>query len=381
MKTIKLYDIDSFINEFTAQVVSSEKSSQGYETVLTQTAFFPEGGGQPADKGKIGDAEVLDVKISDGVITHITDRALSGSVKGVLDWERRFERMQNHSGEHIVSGLVHKYTGFDNISFQLNDEEVSLAFSGELNEKLIKQIEIKANEAVFKNVKITAFYPAKEALENMSYRSKLDLKDDVRIVEIEGYDACACCAPHCKSTAQIGLIKILDSEKYRGGTRLKIQCGFSALRDYEKRLAEVKKVSHILSAKQNEIGSAVRRLSEENAALKANLTSYKIRALKEASEKVEETQGSAVFNTEFSGDEMRKFADEIKSKISGITVAVHGDDESGYEYVLCSATEDITPIVATANRELNGRGGGRNNMARGTFGAKFEEIKNFFESR
>lgn len=380
MKTIKLYDKDSYINEFTTQVVSCTKCGSGYAVELCQTAFFPEGGGQPADTGFINDIAVTDVKIKDGVITHYTESAVSGTVKCTLNWEERFSRMQNHSGEHIVSGLVNKYTGFDNVSFQMNENEVSLGFSGELSEQLLQKIEKEANDAVIKNLKITSEYPEKKELEKMEYRSKLDLSENVRIVEIEGYDKCACCAPHCARTGQIGLIKIIDSYKYKGGTKLKIWCGYWALKDYSQRLREVRKVSRLLSAKQSEISVSVEKMLEENDNLKIQISTLlkeKIDALAKA---VSPQNGSIVLFSELSGDDLRVFAEKAKDKVGKYFLALHGDDGSSYQYVLTSANCDISEITSKSNIALCGRGGGRDNMARGTYKASAKEIEEFFSS-
>ena len=232
--TRKLYDENSHLSSFDAAVRSCVPVHDLWQIVLDQTAFFPEGGGQGADTGMLNAARVLDVQEMGGEIVHITDTPLTPGemVHGKLDWEKRFRRMQEHSGEHIISGLVHKLYGYRNVGFHLGDETVTMDYDGELTREQLSELEWLANEAVWKNVPITAVYPPEDVLQTIEYRSKLELTENVRIVTIEGYDVCACCAPHVSHTGEIGAIKIIDSMRHRGGVRLTILCGVDALRQY-----------------------------------------------------------------------------------------------------------------------------------------------------
>lgn len=380
MKTVKLYDENAFIKSFDATVLSCEKQGGKYAVILDKTAFFPEGGGQAADEGTLGGEQVLDVKITNGEIVHFTKNPLSGEVHGELNWEKRFSRMQNHSGEHLLSGLIHKYTGADNISFSLTDTETTLAFNVPLSDELITQVEHEANEAVFKNVKISACYPSSQELEKIDYRSKLELSENVRIVTIEGVDVCACCAPHCESTGQIGLVKIVGSESYKGGTRLFINCGFRALEDYKKLLSQSKEISHLLCAKLDRLALAVERLKEEKEKTEYELVALKRKAIAEKIAQTESTEGNYICVCDFKGDDLRLFAEGLKEKVEGIILTLEGDDESGYRYVLTAKNKDISALVKKLNAALLGRGGGRDNMARGSYDAKLNEIKKFFNS-
>ena len=240
--TVKLYDIDSHLSEFSATVLSCENAV----AVLDKTAFFPEGGGQTSDTGYIDGVKVNDVQIKDGVIYHYleSDIEVGKTVECKLLWDERFRKMQNHSGEHIISGIVHSLYGFDNVGFHLSKAEMTMDFDGVLTREDLLKIEKLANAAVWQNVKFNCYYP--ESLENLEYRSKLDLTEDVRIVEIEGYDRCACCAPHVNTSAEIGVIKILDFCKLRGGVRLFVKCGSDALDDYNCRYQNDLKISSLL---------------------------------------------------------------------------------------------------------------------------------------
>ena len=377
MKTEHLFE-NAFIKEFSAEVLSCEKCGERFAVVLNQTAFFPEGGGQPADKGYLGGVAVEDVQEEAGVIYHYTKQALSGTVKGILDWETRFSRMQNHSGEHIVSGIIHKYTGADNISFSLTDTETTLAFNVPLSEEMLQKVEEEANAAVFSDVPIRAFYPDEGALEGFEYRSKLDLKENVRLVEIEGIDLCACCAPHCNSTGQVGLIKIVSSESYKGGTKLWIHCGSRALEHYHMLLKEAREISHLLCAKLERIDSAVAKLKSDKEKTEYDLVGLKRQMIAEKIAEVSVSDENYITRCAFKGDDLRQFAEGLKEKIGGIILVLEGDDESAYRYVLTAKQTDIAPIVKEANAALNGKGGGRDNMARGSFHALYEEIEAFF---
>ena len=235
--TEKLYDIDSHLKEFTATVIDSYEKADGYFTVLDRTAFFPEGGGQASDIGYINDVKVYDVRIQDGIIYHYTVKPFKKgeSVVGKLNFEQRFDFMQQHSAEHIVSGIAHKYYGCENVGFHLGADIVTLDFDKILTRDDILKIESLSNEAVFRNVAINAYYPDSEALKSIEYRSKKEIDGAVRIVEIEGVDACACCAPHVKKSGEIGLIKLLGSEKLRGGVRIELKAGKRALDDYNEK--------------------------------------------------------------------------------------------------------------------------------------------------
>lgn len=381
MKTERLFDTDAFIFSFEAQVLSCEKQGKYYAAVLDKTAFFPEGGGQPADKGTLGGESVCDVQEREGIIYHYVKAPLGGTVQGVLDSNTRFCRMQNHSGEHVVSGIIHRLTGADNISFTLTDSETTLAFNVPLSEEMLAGVEREANDVVFRDVPITAYYPESEKLATLDYRSKLDLTENVRLVEIAGTDLCACCAPHCRTTGQIGLIKIINAESYKGGTKLWIHCGSRALAHYALLLDEVTEISHLLCARADKIAPAVQKLKESKEQAEYTLVSLKRKAIEERIAGVPATEGNIVLRCDFQGDDLRLFAEGLKAKAGGFVLVCAGDDTSAYRFVLTAAQRDIMPLVQPANAALGGRGGGRDNMVRGTYAAPWQAIKQFFENQ
>ena len=277
--TRKLYDLDSHRRDFSATVLRCDPDGAHYAVVLDQTVFFPEGGGQPADTGVLGGARVLDVQLLPDAIVHYTDAPLApgAQVRGQIDWPQRFRRMQGHSGEHIISGLIHKEYGFDNVGFHLGEDAITMDYSGELTWTQLMHIEQLANEAVYRNVPIRTEYPAPEQLAHMEYRSKLDLKEDVRIVTVEGYDVCACCAPHVSHTGEIGVIKFTSLMRHRGGVRVTILCGSDAEADYREKSAQVAALSVQLSVRQADVVPAVQRLLDEIAQHKAAAGSHRQR--------------------------------------------------------------------------------------------------------
>ena len=198
-------------------VLSCEEKDDKYLITLDKTAFFPEGGGQYADKGSLSEANVLDVQIKDEIIYHLTDKPLNmgETVTGEIDWDTRFSRMQNHTGEHIVSGVIHNLYGYNNVGFHMNDRFITLDTDGPLNEQDIAKIELEVNKVIYANKKINVVYPSADELSNYDYRSKLDITENVRLVEIEDTDLCACCAPHVAKTGEIGIIKIIGFIPYK----------------------------------------------------------------------------------------------------------------------------------------------------------------------
>jgi len=225
--TLKLYDTDSYATEFDAVVLSCNECEKGYEIVLDRTVFFPEEGGQCCDRGTLNGYDITDVQIKSNVIYHYSDTKfeIGAKVHGIIDFKLRFRNMQNHTGEHIICGIAHKLYGYENVGFHLGEDYVTMDLSGPLSKKQVHELELLANEAIYKNVSVTAYYPGKEKIKNMFYRGKSDIEGDIRIVRIKDYDVCACCAPHVAKTGEIGIIKIIDYTPHRGGMRLTILCG------------------------------------------------------------------------------------------------------------------------------------------------------------
>lgn len=381
MKTEKLYYNDGYLKSFDAEVIACEKENEKIYVVLNKTAFFPEGGGQKADTGFIGSVKVTDVQESDGIIKHFVNEPIPfGEHHCKIDWDVRFRRMQNHSGEHIVSGIVNSAYGFDNVGFHLEDSYSIVDFSGELSDDELDSVEKLANEAVCKNMDIKILYPDADELDSIKYRSKLELTEDVRLVRIGDVDLCACCAPHVNKTGAIGAIKILSSMRHRGGVRITMTCGLSATDDYRMKHSSVCKISELLSAKQTKVVESVERLKNENDDLKRELYTFKQSiALNDRENLYFVNDISYYISSFYDADMMRTLANYGMEK-SKLSVILSGDDESGYSYIAGSNTADMKAFAKSINTALSGRGGGRDTMIQGKVSASKANILRFLNS-
>lgn len=381
--TEKLYYTDSHIHEFSARVLSCEKAKMGFAVVLDKTAFFPEGGGQPADTGLIGPAAVRDVQEQNGEILHYTDQALTPGQKYAcaLDWEQRLCRMQNHSGEHIISGITHKLYGFDNVGFHMGAECMTIDFSGELSWEQLTKIETLANQAVRDDLPVTATFPDPEALSSLEYRSKLELTQDVRIVEIPGVDRCACCAPHVKRTGEIGLIKLLSAERHRGGVRIELVCGMDALRECRLMQENVTAISGLLSARRAKSAAAVERVLAEQARLKERVAELSMALAQLKAESFSYTEGNiCVFDNVLDEVALRELVNLLMEKCGGMAGAFSGSDETGYLYIIGSKNINLRERSREINAAINGKGGGTPEMIRGRASTTAENIQKMMKT-
>ncbi len=379
--TKRLYD-DGHIKEFDATAVACIPCEKGFLLELDQTAFFPNGGGQLADEGTINGITVRDVIEENGRILHLVDSCfdVGQTVQGIINWDVRFGRMQNHTGEHIVCGVAHSLFGYENTGFHMGTFGITADLSGPLTEEQVRRIEYLANKAVFDNVEVTCFYPSESELETIEYRSKLDLTEDVRLVCIEGYDLCACCAPHVKRTGEIGIIKILSHQSHRGGTRLLLKCGFDALEDYCGRCSSISAISALLCAKENEVAEAVERLKDEKARLDYHIEQLNKEKTLKYIKRFKETESNVcVFTDDLDSDGLRETVNAGKLLCSGI-VAVFVQTDEGYKYCLGSNTVNLSAFAKQFNAALCGRGGGRPEMIQGSVKASKEEILEFLSA-
>ena len=374
--TLKLYDINAYDTLFKAQVVSCEKTDNGYKVLLDKTLFFPEEGGQGCDKGTLNGEDVCYVELSGDDIYHYIKKPfnLGDTVEGKIDFENRYRNMQHHTGEHILSGLVYKLFGFQNVGFHLGTDDVTMDISGVLSKDEIKMLENKANEIVFLRKSVKGYYPKEEELKNIPYRSKLDLKENVRIVEIEDTDFCACCAPHVKNTSEVGIIKITEYLNWKGGMRFFIKCGFDAYKEYEILKENAKNISALLSTKQYEIADAVSKLKENFDELKLE----KAKALNALALKSAETLNQNIFLFEFDDFDALREAVNQGTKKHKIFVGLIKKD-NGFKYIIGSNSVNLKEIKDDINSSLKGKGGGTDTMIQGTFETELNEIVNYFK--
>lgn len=377
--TERLFDTDSYLKEFQATVVSCEKKKEDtWHVVLDRTAFFPEGGGQSGDAGWLNELPVTDTREKDGIIYHEMKESLEMGVQvnGKIDFAERFSKMQQHTGEHILSGLVHAAYGYDNVGFHLGAEVTTLDFNGELSAEQVQTMEVRVNETICANIPVQVLFPSKEELKTMDYRSKIEIEGQVRIVEIPGIDRCACCAPHVKTTAEVGLLKVLSCERHRGGCRLTIVCGMRALRDYQKKQQVSEKISVALSAKPDKIDEAVVHLQEQQQSLREQLNCVQTLYLQEKLAKISsEDSFVCIFEEALDSIAMRNFVNVAMERCDGICAAFLGNEERGYHYILGSKTMDVREVSKKLNERFSGKGGGKPQMVQGSLTGHAEEIR------
>ena len=378
--TEKLYYIDSHLWQFDAVVTGCEETKGGFAVTLDRTAFFPEGGGQLADTGSIGEARVLDVHEKEGRILHYTDRPLPLGERFAcaVDAEQRYRRMQNHSGEHIVSGLVYREQGFDNVGFHMGPDCMTMDYSGELSWEQLTRIERLANEAVRADLPLKIWFPPEEELTSLFYRSKLELTENVRIVEIPGIDRCACCAPHVERTGEVGLIKILTAERHRGGVRITALCGMDAYELAARQQESVTAISGLLSVPRDAIVPGVERLLELQTAQKERIAALSLELARLRAESARETEGNLVlFDSVLDEVAQRELVNLLMEKCA-VAAVFSGSDGEGWRYVIGSRSTDLRKNSRAINAGIQGRGGGSPRMIQGRAAADSETIRAFF---
>ena len=376
--TEKLFYEDSHLKQFTAVVQECLKSGDRYQVVLNRTAFFPEGGGQYADTGMLEAVHVLDVQEKDGTIYHLTDGELipGTEVTGRIDWEERFMKMQQHTGEHIVSGLVHARFGYRNVGFHLGTTDCTMDFNGEIKKEELLEIELEANKAVIQNLDVIVTYPSVEELESLEYRSKIEIEGQVRIVTIPGYDVCACCAPHVSKTGEIGQIKLTNVQRYKGGVRVTMLCGFRALADYNRKLQAARQISAALCAKEDETAEAVVHLQEECAQWKQRVLNLQKDLRSYKAKEVDDTEDAVcLFEPELEGEAPRFLMNQVLDAGHGVCAVFSGGKDENYRYVIGSRQLDLRKLVKELNMEFQGRGGGKPEMVQGSLHGKQDELR------
>ena len=382
MDTVKLYYENAYTQDFTAVVQSCEAVKNGFAVTLDRTAFYPEGGGQPADHGTLGEARVLDVHEKDGVVTHLCDRALSvgAEVGGRIDWARRFDHMQQHSGEHIISGLLCSTFHCDNVGFHMGADVVTIDYNAHITWEQALEVERRANAYIWADHPIRIWYPSAEELAALPYRSKKELTGAVRITEFPGADRCACCGTHVSSSGQVGLLKLLSCQKFRDGVRLELLCGQRALDCLAAGWEQARQIGQALSVKPQSTFAAVSRLQEELLSLKE-----KAARLEEADFAYTAAQyrgaGSVLHIAEpMDGDGARRLCDAI-AKAAGGRCAVFAGQDGDYRYAVIESGGDLRQFIKDMNTALHGRGGGRDGFAQGSAACTTEEVRAFFQAR
>ena len=380
METEKLYYQDPYLTTFTAKVLTCEPAKTGFLVTLDRTAFYPEGGGQPADHGTLGAAAVTDVHEKDGLIFHTCDAPVEtgAAVEGSIDWPRRFDHMQQHSGEHILSGLLCSLYDCDNVGFHLGADTVTIDYNRELTWEQVLEAEHRANETIWADTPVEITFPSPEALEQLHYRSKKELTGQVRIVTFPGADCCACCGTHVRRAGEVGLIKVLSCQKFREGVRMEILCGQRAYRYLSQVYDQDHAVAQLLSVKPQDTLAAVERQNAELTTAKQRMTELEDQLFSLRAQALTGLGDVLLVEPPMRPDGARKLADAV-AKAAGGLAAVFAGEGNSHVYALVQADGgDITPLVKRLNAALSGRGGGRNGFAQGSVQADESAIRAFF---
>jgi len=380
METRKLYYEDSHMQSFSARVIRCEKNEKGWDVILDATAFYPEGGGQACDLGTLGGAKVLDVRERGEAVVHLCDAplAVDSAVEGQIDYARRFVLMQQHSGEHIVSGIINRRYGYHNVGFHMGSDIITIDFDGVIPQEDLPAIEWEANRAVWADLPLRCWYPSKEELPHVGYRTKRALPWPVRIVEVPGFDKCACCGTHVKRTGEIGIIKLFSTVGLRGGTRMEMACGQRALALMNQAYEQNRLVSQAFSAKISETGAAARRMNEalEGEKQRGNTLQRKLFAY--TAKSYVNCGDVLLFEQGLDSVLVRELADTVADSCGGTAAVFSGSDGEGYAFCLVTRQGDLRELGRAMTKELNGRGGGKPNFQQGRVMATRAEIEGFF---
>ena len=382
METEKLYYSDPFLREFSAMVLSCEEEKSGFKVVLDRTAFYPEGGGQPADHGQLGGVAVTDVHEKGGVIFHTCEQEveIGKTVECAIDWARRFDHMQQHSGEHICSGMICGKFHCDNVGFHMGTDMVTIDFNAEIGWDALLEIEQRANRYIYENHPIDIQFHRGDELAALEYRSKKELEGDVRIVAFPGADCCACCGTHVLTSGQVGLVKFFSCQKFREGVRIEMLCGERAFRALSTSWEQNRMVSQMLSVKPDQTKNAVVRLQTELQNLKFHSARLEEAACASIAEKHTGAGDVLLIQPPMEPDAARRLADAVAKASGGLSAVFAGEDGGKYNYALVRADGgDISAFVKSMNGALHGRGGGRNGFAQGSVEAAKSEIEAFFQ--
>ena len=380
METRKLYYEDCHLQTFTARVLRCDQTPKGFAVILDATAFYPEGGGQACDLGVLGGVRVLDVREQGEEVVHLCDGALEvgAEVTGTIDWARRFDQMQQHTGEHILSGLINAQFGYHNVGFHVGKEFMEVDFSGPMTAEEVAQLERKANQAIWANLPIRSWYPTPEELPTVIYRTKRALPWPVRIVEVPGYDKCACCGVHVERTGEVGIIKVLSVTKFHEGVRLGMLCGQRAYEYLSKIFEQNRLVSQAFSAKMPETGNAAQRMNEALAAEKFRAAGLEKRLFASVAAAYEGKGDVVLFEDGLNPGAVRDLADAI-AEVCGGTAAVLSGADGNYSVCLVNKTGDVKELGTAMNKALNGRGGGKPGYFQGSLKATRAQIEAFFQ--
>ena len=378
--TRKLYYEDCHMSRFQAQVTGCEKCEKGYEIRLDATAFYPEGGGQACDLGTLNGVQVLDVREREEEILHLCEASLEvgSTVEGIIDYDRRFDLMQQHTGEHIVSGIINRRYGFHNVGFHMGSAMIEIDFDGVVPSEDLRSIEQEANSALWQNLPVRCWYPTEEELPHVFYRTKRALPWPVRIVQVPEFDSCACCGVHVARTGEVGLIKLFSVVPLRGGCRIEMSCGARAMKLLNQAFDQNRLVSQAFSAQWFETGEAARKMNEALSGEKFRMAQIQKRIFEMIAKDYVNFENVVHFEQDLDSAQVRMLADAIAQRCDGTVAVFSGTEEEGYAYAMVDHKNDLRTFGKEMTAALNGRGGGKPNFQQGRVAAKRQEIEAFF---
>ena len=383
--TEKLFYTNAYQKTFEAEVTECREGKKGFEIILNQTVFYPEGGGQPGDTGYLQDGEtkirVTDTHEKEGEILHFCEQPIKvgSKVQGEIDWERRFDLMQNHSGEHIVSGLIHRKYGYNNVGFHMGKDFITIDFDGEIAAEDLREIERAANERVWANERTGIVFYTEEEAKDVEYRSKKELHGMVRVVTFPNADVCACCGTHVACTGEIGLIKLISLQKFKSGVRIEMLSGRLAMEYVSEICRQNQQNSVTLSAKPLETAAAVENLKKMQMEQQFRAGALEQRLFQNMAGQYAGAGNVLLFEEGLSADSVRRLTAEIMETCQGRCVVCSGDDENGYKYAMGEKDGDLRALVKEFNAAFHGRGGGKPFFVQGSVSGSRKEIEEFLK--
>lgn len=380
MKDDRLYYADPFLARFTARVTGCEPAGETWAVTLDATAFYPEGGGQPADTGTLGEARVLDVHEREGRVVHTTDRPLpvGETVEGVIDWSRRLDHMEQHTGEHILSGTLHRLFGTDNVGFHIGADTVRMDMDKPLTPDQLAEAERLANETIRRDVPVDCAWPDAATLAATEYRSKKALEGPVRLVTVPGADCCACCGTHLARSGQVGLIKILSAQPYKGGVRLAVACGGRAFAWVQDQAEQAHAIGALLSAPAEGLYQAVERQAVQAARLRVQLAEARNAWFSLLAAQIGPDEAVCQCLPDLAGDDLRRCALAMAQRTDRPCAVFSPGEGDTLHYALVWKGGDVNGLCRELNAEFDGRGGGRPPLAQGSLHGEYARVEAWF---
>lgn len=402
--TEKLYYKASYETTFSADLLYAEEVGNSTFLLFDSTLFFPEEGGQTSDRGEIAfhiedktissyvkNVIILSNNDTDYILHEISSKdfnllknvSLPIEVHGEIDWQHRFSNMQNHTGEHMFSGVVNKIFGYNNVGFRLSDNTVTMDFDGNMSDNDVLRVEKIVNNYIVNNIPVRTYYPTESEISALKFRSKIKVNSYLRITEIEEVDRCACCAPHVHFTGEIGLLIVLSSERYKGGTRISILCGKRALSYVKERQSILNSLSNDLKLPQEKTLDGVLKLKESISNLKKDILILQENLIKEKISRIpiDAENVCFVFDENINQKSKQHLINKFKEKYSYVLVLCKIGDKISF---VLGSTSDSTLLLSDMKESLNAKGGGSKDMVQGTFSSKCEssgqavDFKQFF---